>query len=173
MTTFELAGAERVDDISGLWLDLHHHHRKVVGGLPLVGDDELSWERRRALYFDRLAAGTAFLVLASDQSAVVGYALVCIEQGPDDTFLLGSLYAELYSLSVAPRLRDRGIGTGLLEFVDKELERRSIDALKVAVMAGNADALRLYERRGLRVAEVVLYRFTDGADAGASGLQTG
>jgi ribosomal protein S18 acetylase RimI-like enzyme len=117
-----------------------------------------------------------FLVLASEQGVVVGYALVCIEQGPDDTFPLGPLYAELYSLSVAPRQRGRGIGSGLLDFIDQELERRSIEGLKVAVMTGNTDALRLYERRGLRLAELVLYRFAaPGAEADAreAGLHTG
>jgi ribosomal protein S18 acetylase RimI-like enzyme len=92
----------------------------------------------------------------------VGYALICLEQGPDDTFSLGERYAELYSLSVASRLRGRGIGTQLLDFVDRELARRSIDGLKVAVMAGNAQAERLYERRGLHPAELVLYRFAAG-----------
>ena len=90
---------------------------------------------------------------------VVGYALVCIEDGPDDTFPVGERYAELYSLSVAPQLRGRGIGTRLLDFVDEELARRSIEDLKVAVMVGNTAAERLYERRGLRRAELVLYRF--------------
>lgn len=85
--------------------------------------------------------------------------VVCIEHGPDDTFPVGVRYAELYSLSVTPQLRNRGIGTRLLVFVDRELARRSIYDLKVAVMEGNADARRLYERRGLRPAEVVLYRF--------------
>ncbi len=155
----ELAGVERVDELRELWLSLHHHHRAVVGTLPLVDDDELSWRRRRRLYLERLGPGSGFLVLASDKEAVIGYALVCIEEGPDDTFPVGERYAELYSLAVAPQLRGRGIGTRLLDFVDRELARRSIEDLKVAVMAGNADAQRLYERRGLRPAEVVLYRF--------------
>jgi ribosomal protein S18 acetylase RimI-like enzyme len=90
---------------------------------------------------------------------VAGYAMVCIENGPDDTFPVGDRYAELYSLSVTPQLRNRGIGTRLLDFVDGELARRSIYDLRVAVMEGNLDARRLYERRGLRPAEVVLYRF--------------
>jgi hypothetical protein len=47
----------------------------------------------------------------------------------------------------------------MLDFVDAELARRSIVDLKVAVMADNAAALRLYERRDLRPAEIVLYRF--------------
>ena len=50
----ELAGVERIDELRALWLDLHHHHRELVGSLPLVEDDELSWQRRRALYAERL-----------------------------------------------------------------------------------------------------------------------
>lgn len=159
MTRLELAGAERVDDLSALWLALHHHHRLAVRALPLVEDGELSWQRRRALYLDRLGSGNGFLVLAVDGNDVVGYALVCIEDGPDDTFPVGGRYAELYSLSVAPRLRGRGIGTRLLDFVDDELARWSIEDLKVALMVGNTAAERLYVRRGRRRAELVLYRF--------------
>jgi len=155
----ELAGVERVDEVRELWLELHRHHRAVVGTVPLVEDDAASWQRRRALYVNRLSSGTGFLVLAIDDDAVIGYALVCIEDGPDDTFPVGDRYAELYSLSVAPALRGRGIGTRLLDFVDRELETRSIRDLKIAVMVGNTAAQSLYERRGLRPAETVLYRF--------------
>jgi len=162
MTEVELADIDRLDEVRELWLALHHHHRAVVGPLPLVKDDELSWQRRRALYVDRLSSGGGFLVLASEQGSVIGYAVVCLESGPDDTFPVGERYAELYSLSVSPDLRGRGIGTRLLDFVDEELARRSIEDLKVAVMVANEDAQRLYERRGLRPAEVVLYRFGAG-----------
>ena len=142
----------------GLWLELHHHHRQVVGSLPLVDDDELSWQRRRALYLERLRQG-GFLALARDAASAFGYAFVCVEQGPDDTLPVGDRYAELYSLSVSPRLRGRGLGAQLLEFVDRELATRSIRDMKVAVMADNSDALRQYERHGFRPAEIVLYRF--------------
>jgi ribosomal protein S18 acetylase RimI-like enzyme len=155
----ELAGLDRVDQLRELWLELHRHHRAVVGAVPLVADDELSWQRRRALYLDRLGSDTGFLVVAVQRDTVVGYALVCVEHGPDDTFPVAERYAELYSLSVTSALRGRGIGTRLLDFVDRELARRSIEDLKVAVMAGNTRAQRIYERRGLRPAELVLYRF--------------
>lgn len=160
----ELAGVERLDEVRELWLELHHHHRAVVGTLPLVEDDELSWQRRRALYHERLSDGSGFLVLALDEGETVGYALVCVEQGPDDTFPLGDRYAEVYSLSVSSQLRGRGIGTQLLDVVDRELAIRSIEGLKIAVMVGNDDAQRLYERRGLRPAEVVLYRLAASGD---------
>jgi ribosomal protein S18 acetylase RimI-like enzyme len=89
----------------------------------------------------------------------VGYAFVRLEQGADDTFPIGERYAELYSLSVAPEWRGQGLGTRLLDFVDAELASRGIRDLIVSVMLGNTDAQRLYERRGLRPAEIVLYRF--------------
>jgi ribosomal protein S18 acetylase RimI-like enzyme len=155
----ELAGVDRVDDVRGLWLALHHHHRQVVGSLPLVADDAASWRCRRELYADRLTTGRGFLVLASVGDEVVGYAFVCVEDGPDDTFPVGDRYAEVYSLSVAAPARGRGIGTRLLDFVDQELASRGIADLKIAVMIGNEAARRLYERRGLRAGETVLYRF--------------
>src|SRR5919201_4570593 len=123
--TVELAGIDRVDEVRDLWVGLHQHEREVAA-LPLLADDELSWQRRRALYLERLRSGTGFLVLASAVGATAGYAFVYIEEGPDDTFPLGERYAELYSLSVEPRMRGQGIGTQLLDFVDQELARRSI-----------------------------------------------
>jgi hypothetical protein len=90
MTSVELAGLERIDEVWDLWLALHRHHRAVVGELPLVEDDELSWQRRRALYVNQLSSDAGFLVLAVDEGAVVGYALVCTEDGPDDTFPVGA-----------------------------------------------------------------------------------
>jgi ribosomal protein S18 acetylase RimI-like enzyme len=157
-TRIELGGADRVNEVRDLWLALHEHHRQVATMQPLIDDDEVSWERRRALYLDRLDHDAAFLALALRGDDVVGYALVCIEAGPDDTFPVGAKYAEVYSLSVAERMRGQGIGTKLLDFVDRELASRGIDDLKIAVMVGNSDAQRLYELRGLQPAELVLYR---------------
>ena len=49
-----------------------------------------------------------------------------------------------------PGLRGRGIGTRLLDFVDRELAERSIYDLKVAVVTANAGVRRRYGRRDLR-----------------------
>jgi ribosomal protein S18 acetylase RimI-like enzyme len=159
MLTVELAGPERVEDLRTLWLALHHHERTVAPDIPLVADDELSWQRRRALYLRWLKPEEGFLVIARFGHEIVGYAFVHLDQGFDDTFPLGERYGELYSLSVAPARRGQGIGTELLDFVDAELTSRGITDLAVAVMVGNTDAQRLYERRGLRPAEIMLYRF--------------
>jgi ribosomal protein S18 acetylase RimI-like enzyme len=115
-----------------------------------------------------VASGDAFALLASDGGTPVGYALVLIKAGPDDTLPVGDRWAELVSLAVAPDRRGGGVGTALMDAVDAELERRGVHDLQVAVMVGNDRALRFYERRGLRTGEVLLYRF-GGRAAGGGG----
>jgi ribosomal protein S18 acetylase RimI-like enzyme len=149
---------DEVDRLRDLWLALHHQHR-AVSPVPLVEDDEASWAARRTLYLEWLGAGTAFGLLAERDGVAVGYAVCCLFDGPDDTFPVGARYGDLYSLCVAEEVRGHGIGTRLLDEVDLELERRGVHDLRISVLAGNERAQRLYERRGLRVAEVVLFRF--------------
>ena len=157
-TNFELGGTGCVDELRSLWLALHRHERTVAPTLPFVPDN-LSWRRRRSLYIRWLELEQGFLALARNGAGVVGYAFVRLDEGFDDTFPLGERYAELYSLSVAPAWRGRGIGTLLLDFVDSELASRGIRDLSISVMVGNSGAQRFYERRGLQPAEIVLYRF--------------
>jgi ribosomal protein S18 acetylase RimI-like enzyme len=157
VTLSQLTAAD-VDRLRELWLALHHQHR-AVSPVPLVEDDEASWSARRALYLDWLGAGSAFGLIAERGREPVGYAMCCLLEGPDDTFPVGETYADLYSLSVAEAERGQGIGTRLLDEVDRELERRSVRDLRISVIAGNERAQRLYERRGLRVGELVLFRF--------------
>lgn len=147
-TKVELGGTGCVDEVRNLWLELHRHERSVAPALPLV-PDELSWSRRRSLYIRWLELEQGFLALARNRACVVGYVFVRLDEGSDDTFPVGERYAELYSLSVAPAWRGRGIGSLLLDFVDSELASRGIHDLSVAVMVGNSGAQRLYERRGL------------------------
>jgi ribosomal protein S18 acetylase RimI-like enzyme len=68
---------------------------------------------------------------------------------------------------VTEQARGKGIGTSLLDFVDSELARRGIVDVRIAVMAGNDGAQRLYERRGFKAAETVLYRIGMPALAGS------
>jgi ribosomal protein S18 acetylase RimI-like enzyme len=150
-----LAGVDRLRE---LWLALHRQHR-AVSPVPLVEDDERSWAARRAVYLSWLGEGSAFGLVAELAGAPVGYAICCLQAGPDDTFPVGDRYGDLYSLSVAEDVRGRGIGTRLLDAVDDELARRGVRDLRISVLAGNERAQRLYERRGLRVAELVLFRF--------------
>ena len=159
------AGPERLDDLEPLWLSLHRHHR-AVSPLPVVADDAASWQRRRAWYTKMLAGGEDVLLLADRDGRAIGYAFVHLHAGPDDTWPVGSRWAELVSLAVLPEERGRGVGGALMDAVEARIAAIGVGDLQVAVMAGNAAAIRFYDRRGLLPGEVILYRF--GADAGTA-----
>jgi ribosomal protein S18 acetylase RimI-like enzyme len=153
-----LAGAERIDELRPLWLELHHHHARVSRVRPLV-DDETSWEARRRSYVETFDGG-GFALVADDGDGLVGYAMVRIHDGPDDSWALGGRYGEVWTLVVSERVRGRGIGSALLDAVDAELSGRGIEDLMIGVMEGNDAARRLYERRGLIPGWLQLYRIT-------------
>jgi ribosomal protein S18 acetylase RimI-like enzyme len=156
MAAIALAGPERIDDLRPLWLELHHHHEAVSRVQPFV-DDETSWTARRAGYVEILGGG-GFVLIAEDDEGPAGYAMVRMHDGPDDSWALADRYGEVWTLVVAERARNRGIGTRLLDAVDEELARRGVSDLMIGVMEGNDDARRLYERRGLVQGWRQLYR---------------
>ena len=159
MQIVELEDPDRLDELRDLWLALHHHHHEVVRFDGLQTDDEVSWAQRRATYAGWLNAGQGLILVARDYGGgPAAYAAVRFHDGPDDTFAVGDRYAELYSLSVLPAHRSAGLGTRLLDEVDRRLDELGIAELAVSVMADNAAARRFYGRRGLKEVEVSLRR---------------
>jgi ribosomal protein S18 acetylase RimI-like enzyme len=157
MAEIRLAGAECIDDLQPLWLELHRHHRAVSRVQPFV-DDETSWAARRGTYVDTFADG-GFALLAEEHGDLRGYAVVRIHDEPQDSWALAR-YGEVWTLLVRESARGRGLGNALLDAVDAELERRGVHDLMIGVMEGNDAARRLYERRGLVPGWLQLYRVT-------------
>ncbi|HLL67032.1 MAG TPA: GNAT family N-acetyltransferase [Micromonosporaceae bacterium] len=143
----EVGGAELVDELEPLWLTLLAHHAEVRPDLA-VQDPGLSWQTRRSWYLTWLFDPDSFVVIARYEHQPVGYALVEVADGPDDTWRTGRRVATLQSLSVAPQWRGRGIGGGLVDRVDAELAGRGIGDVFLDVVLGNDGARRFYERRG-------------------------
>ncbi len=119
---------------------------------PYVSDAE-TWAERRVLYAEVLARPDTVLLLALDGEALVGYALAHVVP-VRETWI-----AEIESLSVAPEHRGRGIGTALMDALDRELEALGIGDVIVGAVAGNEVALSLYRRRGFRPTWLYLSRF--------------
>jgi ribosomal protein S18 acetylase RimI-like enzyme len=160
--TITRAGAEALDRLRPLWLELHHHHQAVGG--PALGpyvDDEQSWNACRATYAKLFAAG-AFAFLAERDGELVGYALVAVmpasETILDDTWRVGGRVAEIETVCVAPAERGAGIGSALLDRVDAELQAEGIEDVLIGAVVTNSDAIRLYERRGFRPAWLYMMR---------------
>lgn len=163
MAEIRLAGAECLDDLRPLWLELHHHHQAVSRVQPFV-DDETSWTARRRSYVDTFSYG-GFAVLAEEDGELLGYATVRVHAEAQDSWTLGPRYGEVWTLVVTESARGRGVGGMLLDAVDAELERRGVHDLMIGVMEGNDAARRLYERRGLVPGWLQLYRVSNGPPA--------
>ena len=134
--------------VAPVWASLLRHHGEVEPDLPIRPAAE-SWPMRRADYERWLAEPGSFALVAEDESEAAGYTVVRV-RGPDETWVTSERTAELETLAVLPTRRGAGIGAALLDAVDAELDRLGVDDLWVAVVASNAEALRFYERRGLR-----------------------
>ncbi len=69
-----------------------------------------------------------------------------------DTWATGRDVAEIKLLVVAPGARGAGLGSALLDEVDRRLAAGGVHDQVIGAIAPNTAAIRLYERRGFRPA---------------------
>ena len=75
-----------------------------------------------------------------------------------DTWRTGDRVGEIESLGVLPEWRGRGIGSRLLDVLERELAAGGVRDLVLGALPGNRAAIRLYERRGFRPTWLYLSR---------------
>ncbi len=155
--------AADLDLLGPLWVAVHHRHAESMPELAPYVDDEETWRVRRALYVDLLAKPETILLLASVGEATVGYGLAHVLPTDDswipDTWVTGPRIGEIESLSVLPEYRGSGIGSELLRRLEEHLHQLGVADLILGALAGNHDAIRLYERRGYQPTWLYLSRF--------------
>jgi ribosomal protein S18 acetylase RimI-like enzyme len=151
----ERLAATQIDELEPLWASLVRHHSALNGAVPFREPDD-SWPRLRDLYLEILAEQDGFCLVARREARPVAYAIVKIE-GPEQVWHTGDKLAELETLTVADDERGGGVGTLMMEEVERELALREVDDLLVGVEAPNAGAQRFYERRGYSHAFTWLY----------------
>ena len=146
------AGRERLDEVEPLFRAMHEHHRagrpRAVAVRPFRSGEE-AWERRREHYRALLDSGRGHLRLAQEGERVIGYAVVS-EIGGQAALVTGARMAELESLSVLPGERGAGVGRALMAAVHELVRGLGIEDLMLYVMDGNDEAMRFYERFGMR-----------------------
>jgi ribosomal protein S18 acetylase RimI-like enzyme len=161
--TLRHGGADDLPLLEPLWLAIHHRHAASMPGLAPYVSDEESWAERRALYADLLAKPGTVLVLAYGGGAPIGYGMATVtptgETWVADTWRTGHRIGEVETLGVLPEFRGRGIGGRLLDVLDGELAAAGVRDVVIGALAGNAAAIRLYERRGFRPTWLYLSRF--------------
>ena len=137
-----------------LWVSVHHQHAETMPELAPYVSDAQTWAVRGALYAELLARPSTVLLLAEVDAEPIGYGLAHVMGLADtwlpDTWATGARIGEIESLSVLPEYRGRGIGTRLLEALERELEAAGVHDLVLGVLPGNSAAIRLYEHRGYR-----------------------
>jgi ribosomal protein S18 acetylase RimI-like enzyme len=148
--TFTLRGADCLDVLEPLWLDLFDHHRSVGDAGIRVIERAGSWPRRRRLYEELFAEPGTFVVLAERNGHPVGYALCHIKRGADDTWDTGDLIGEVETLVLSADVRGDGVGTALMDAAESELGRRGAATIVTAVLAGNDRARDFYLGRGMQ-----------------------
>jgi ribosomal protein S18 acetylase RimI-like enzyme len=158
-------GSEDLDLLEPLWVAVHHRHQEAMPELgPYVSDAE-TWRARRKLYKELLAKPDTLLLLGMVDDRAIGYGLTHVFAVDDtwieDTWRTGERIGEIESLSVLPEYRGSGLGSELLERLENHVYERGVDDLILGALAGNADAVRLYQRHGYQPTWLYLSKFAD------------
>jgi ribosomal protein S18 acetylase RimI-like enzyme len=127
----------------------------------LVDDPSSSWASRLRWYRRLLADGGSYVTAEDHRGVVIGYAMVAVQAGPDDTFAVRGGIVEVVTLIVTREHRSSGLGRALLTAAEAIARDRGYDTVRIAVMRGNARAQSFYEAVGYSVAEHVLLRRLD------------
>src|SRR3954447_8540803 len=147
-----VGSVDDLDLIGPLWVAVHHRHCESMPALAPYVDDAETWRARRKHYEELLTKPDTLLLLALVDGAPVGYGLTHVMPVADswieDTWHTGDRIGEIESLSVLPEYRGSGLGSDLLDRLETHLRERGVDDLMLGALAGNADAIRLYQRRG-------------------------
>jgi ribosomal protein S18 acetylase RimI-like enzyme len=151
-----------LDLLAPLWVAVHHRHIESMPELAPYVDDAETWGKRRELYRALLAKPDTVLLVATVGEQAIGYGLAHVVEVDEtwipDTWQTGRRIGEIESVSVLPEHRGSGLGSQLLDELERRLAAAGIKDLILGVLPGNADAIRLYERRGYRSTWLYLSR---------------
>jgi ribosomal protein S18 acetylase RimI-like enzyme len=144
--------AADIPALEPLWVAVHHQHAASMPELAPYVSDAQTWEQQRAIYEELFAKPDTVVLLAEVDGALVGYAVAHVmpvrETWIYDTWETGDRIGELEAIGVLSEHRGKGIGSALLDAVDREFEALGVRDVILGVLPGNTDAMRLYARRG-------------------------
>lgn len=146
-----VAGAEVLDEVRGLYLEMRDHHAAIAPHFGPVRSDDDAWARRTASYLRWLDADPlAHVLVARDRNGggALGYAFTHVDEGMPGWSEPARL-GVVDTLAVTANRRGEGIGRLLLDGVYAQLAPHGIRSVALDVVATNVDARRFYEREGL------------------------
>ncbi|MEJ2757651.1 MAG: GNAT family N-acetyltransferase, partial [Anaerolineales bacterium] len=134
-----------------------------------VEDDlrEMEWEGRYKRYrrvyqevFDRMLEGQAVMwVVELPSFGLIGQAFVQFKMH-DSSSANGTTRAYMHSFRVRPGMRNQGVGTALMNYIEADLVQRGFQELTLNVAEDNPDAIRLYQRLGYSILKRISGRWS-------------
>jgi len=139
------------------WLERVRYREAVEADLR-----EIEWDgaytQYRQVYADvyrRTGRGLALMWVAElPELGLVGQAFVQLKMH-DRSCANGRTRAYLHSFRVRPAMRNRGMGTALMAFIEQDLLQRGFHEVTLNVAEDNEGALRLYQRLGYSVVKKI------------------
>lgn len=146
----DVLAPSEVDRLERLWgLLLAHHDRQAphLAALGPLRPPAESWRLRRRQYLEWLTEPLTAVFVARDGNRLVGYAVVRVLDAPG-SWQWGDRVGVLETLVVEDEARGAGVGRLLLGAVRARLADAGAEVMKISVIAGNAGAMRFYQREG-------------------------
>lgn len=103
-----------------------------------------------SLYSSVLNGKTLMWIVETREQKIIGQAFVMLHSSDRDA-ADGSIRAYIFSFRIRPEWQNKGVGTGLMEFVEADLYQRGFSFTTLNVAKDNPAALRLYQRLGYKI----------------------
>jgi ribosomal protein S18 acetylase RimI-like enzyme len=152
------AGAERIDELTDFWRELHRYQSALsapIPGVPVRADEDTK-RLVRALYLEWLGRPDSFALIAELDGRPVGYVIGFVEE-PSEIWDTGRI-GHIDSFLVSPEVRGQGVGRLLLEKAYDEMRRAGARTVGLDVVSTNEGARRFYEREGFVPTFLQMYR---------------
>lgn len=134
-----------LERLTELFMQLHRHHVKIKPEMFIMPERE--WFSRR---INEILNDGEYTVIVHESGGVInGYAVVKIMNvNTEDKPPRRVCYVDCFAVSESRRRQ--GIGTELFNAVKKFGKERVCDTVQLGVNAQNTDAMRFYEKMGLK-----------------------
>ena len=137
-----------------LWKVMFDQHVALGAPLPPCAFDE-AWRMRTCNYEKWLRLPDSFILGALKDEDLVGFVLTR-PYGVSDTWQTQGRVAMMESIAIYPVWQGKGLGSAMMDEVERQLLLRDIHDVYIDVEPANEAALRLYERRGYAPTSCIL-----------------
>jgi ribosomal protein S18 acetylase RimI-like enzyme len=147
--------ADQVQRCRPLWKAMFDQHVQLGAPLHPRPFDE-AWRMRSVNYERWLRLPDTFVLGALKDDDLVGFVLTR-PYGVSDTWQTQHRIAMMESIALYPKWQSRGLGSAMMDEVERQLLLRHIHDVYIDVEPANAAALRLYERRSYELTSCILH----------------